>query len=69
MCQEFRRAGIATIASGMHILAKAHGGTNDDLNLEALCWKFHIAKTNGFAGPFLTSSLLRGGDLAGSRYL
>lgn len=43
---ECRRAGIATRASTVdHILAKAHGGTDDDFNLEALCWPCHRTKT------------------------
>ncbi|HDR2706480.1 TPA: HNH endonuclease [Enterobacter mori] len=46
ICQECRRAGIATRASTIdHILAKAHGGTDDDFNLEALCWPCHRTKT------------------------
>ena len=28
-----------------HIVAKAHGGTDDPSNLESLCWPCHRAKT------------------------
>ncbi|RWT91976.1 HNH endonuclease, partial [Raoultella ornithinolytica] len=28
-----------------HIKAKAHGGTDDDSNLESLCWPCHRTKT------------------------
>ncbi|WP_276851026.1 HNH endonuclease [Enterobacter oligotrophicus] len=46
ICQECRRKGIATRASTVdHIIAKAHGGTDDDDNLESLCWPCHRTKT------------------------
>lgn len=46
ICQECRRVGIATRASTVdHIIAKAHGGTDDDDNLESLCWPCHRTKT------------------------
>ncbi|MBX9476485.1 HNH endonuclease [Yersinia enterocolitica] len=28
-----------------HIISKAHGGTDDDSNLQSLCWPCHRAKT------------------------
>lgn len=28
-----------------HITPKAHGGTDDDINLQSLCWACHKAKT------------------------
>ncbi len=46
ICQECRRKGIATRASTVdHVIAKAHGGTDDDDNLESLCWPCHRTKT------------------------
>ncbi len=39
LCQNCRRHGIATKATSVdHIIPKAHGGTDDDSNLESLCW-------------------------------
>jgi len=38
--------GVAKQASCVdHIKAKAHGGTDEDSNLESLCWSCHAAKT------------------------
>lgn len=38
LCQNCRRDGIATKATSVdHIIPKAHGGTDDDFNLESLC--------------------------------
>ncbi|WP_139157546.1 HNH endonuclease, partial [Enterobacter hormaechei] len=38
--------GIATKATSVdHIIPKAHGGTDDDSNLESLCWPCHRKKT------------------------
>ncbi|EPY4939357.1 HNH endonuclease [Klebsiella variicola] len=46
LCQNCRRDGIATKASSVdHIIPKAHGGTDDDFNLESLCWNCHSKKT------------------------
>ncbi|HEG1688309.1 TPA: HNH endonuclease [Enterobacter cloacae] len=46
ICQECRRKDIATRASTVdHIIAKAHGGTDEDDNLESLCWPCHRTKT------------------------
>lgn len=46
LCQNCRRDGIATKASSVdHIIPKAHGGTDDDFNLESLCWSCHRKKT------------------------
>lgn len=46
LCQNCRRDGIATKASSVdHIIPKAHGGTDDDFNLESLCWTCHSKKT------------------------
>lgn len=46
LCQNHLRQGVAKQASCVdHIKAKAHGGTDDDINLESLCWSCHAAKT------------------------
>jgi len=46
LCQECRRHGIGTTAKTVdHITPKAHGGTDDDSNLESLCWPCHRRKT------------------------
>ncbi|WP_438334490.1 HNH endonuclease [Edwardsiella tarda] len=46
LCMNHLRQGIVKQASCVdHILAKAHGGTDADSNLESLCWSCHAAKT------------------------
>lgn len=46
LCQEHLRRGLAVPAACVdHIIAKANGGTDDDTNLEALCWSCHATKT------------------------
>ncbi|MFS4689349.1 HNH endonuclease [Klebsiella quasipneumoniae subsp. similipneumoniae] len=46
LCQNCLRSGRAVAAKSVdHIKAKAHGGTDDDLNLESLCWPCHRHKT------------------------
>ncbi|WP_369115069.1 HNH endonuclease [Edwardsiella tarda] len=46
LCQECLRSGRAVSATTVdHIQPKSHGGTDDDSNLEALCWPCHRAKT------------------------
>ncbi len=46
LCQNHRRQRIAKKAASVdHIIPKAHGGTDDDSNLESLCWECHRAKT------------------------
>lgn len=46
LCQQHLREGVAKQASCVdHIKAKAHGGTDDDANLESLCWSCHSRKT------------------------
>lgn len=46
LCQEHLRKGQAIAAACVdHIIAKANGGTDDDTNLEALCWSCHATKT------------------------
>nr|WP_310615838.1 HNH endonuclease signature motif containing protein [Pantoea cypripedii] len=46
LCQQCLRNGRATAAKTVdHIKPKAHGGTDDDSNLEALCWPCHKSKT------------------------
>ncbi|WP_233615138.1 HNH endonuclease [Citrobacter sp. FDAARGOS_156] len=46
LCQNCLRTGRAVAATTVdHIKAKAHGGTDDDSNLESLCWPCHRSKT------------------------
>ncbi|WP_072071426.1 HNH endonuclease [Raoultella ornithinolytica] len=46
LCQNCLRNGRAVTATTVdHIKAKAHGGTDDDSNLESLCWPCHRTKT------------------------
>lgn len=46
LCQDCRRRGIGIKAESVdHIIPKAHGGTDDDDNLESLCWPCHRRKT------------------------
>ncbi|WP_410684786.1 HNH endonuclease [Citrobacter europaeus] len=46
LCQNHLRQGVVKQASCVdHIKAKAHGGTDEDSNLESLCWSCHAAKT------------------------
>ncbi|MCL1126721.1 HNH endonuclease [Shewanella surugensis] len=46
LCQCCRREGIATHATDVdHVIAKAHGGTDIESNLEALCKPCHRSKT------------------------
>lgn len=46
LCQNCLRTGRAVEARTVdHIKPKAHGGTDDDSNLEALCWPCHKSKT------------------------
>jgi 5-methylcytosine-specific restriction protein A len=46
LCQNCLRNGRAVAAKTVdHIKAKAHGGTDDDSNLESLCWPCHRTKT------------------------
>ncbi len=46
LCQNCLRNGRAVEARTVdHIIPKAHGGTDDDSNLESLCWECHRAKT------------------------
>ena len=46
LCQEHLRKGVVKQASCVdHVIAKAHGGSDDDRNLESLCWSCHAAKT------------------------
>ena len=46
LCQKCKRDGRAAAAKTVdHITPKAHGGTDDDSNLEALCWPCHKSKT------------------------
>ncbi|EKQ7229501.1 HNH endonuclease [Klebsiella quasipneumoniae subsp. similipneumoniae] len=46
LCQNCLRSGRAVAAKTVdHIKAKAHGGTDDDSNLESLCWPCHQTKT------------------------
>ncbi|STT07322.1 DNAse [Klebsiella michiganensis] len=46
LCQNCLRRGLAVPATTVdHIKAKAHGGTDDDSNLESLCWPCHKTKT------------------------
>jgi 5-methylcytosine-specific restriction protein A len=46
ICQNCLRGGRVVPAKTVdHIKAKAHGGTDDDSNLESLCWPCHRTKT------------------------
>lgn len=46
LCQDCRDEGRAVKATTVdHIVAKAHGGTDDDSNLRSLCWPCHRKKT------------------------
>lgn len=46
LCQQCLREGVVTTARTVdHIKPKAHGGTDEDANLESLCWPHHRAKT------------------------
>ncbi|EGT4335026.1 HNH endonuclease [Cronobacter malonaticus] len=46
ICQACLRNGRPRPAETVdHIIPKAHGGTDDDANLEALCWPCHKRKT------------------------
>ncbi|EOC0875546.1 HNH endonuclease [Cronobacter malonaticus] len=46
ICQECQRKGRPHPAETVdHIIPKAHGGTDDDSNLQALCWSCHKSKT------------------------
>ncbi|NIF20589.1 HNH endonuclease [Candidatus Pantoea multigeneris] len=46
LCQECLRQQKPAPASTVdHIKPKAHGGTDDDANLQALCWSCHKGKT------------------------
>lgn len=46
LCQACLREGRAIPATTVdHIKPKSHGGTDDDANLEGLCWPCHRTKT------------------------
>lgn len=46
LCQACLREGRAITATTVdHIKPKSHGGTDNDANLEGLCWPCHRAKT------------------------
>lgn len=46
LCQSCLKQGRAKAASTVdHIIPKAHGGTDDDRNLQSLCWSCHKSKT------------------------
>jgi len=46
ICQECLRNGKPVPASTVdHIIPKARGGTDEDSNLQALCWPCHKVKT------------------------
>ncbi|WP_147198539.1 HNH endonuclease [Pantoea sp. CCBC3-3-1] len=46
ICQQCIKGGKPVPASTVdHIKPKAHGGTDDDCNLQSLCWPCHKAKT------------------------
>lgn len=46
LCQNHLRQGVVKQASCVdHVMAKAHGGTDEDSNLESLCWSCHATKT------------------------
>jgi 5-methylcytosine-specific restriction protein A len=45
-CQPCKKNGRLTIAEEVdHIICKAHGGTNDEDNLQAICKECHKTKT------------------------
>jgi predicted kinase len=47
LCVECERIGLVTAATDVdHIVAKRHGGTDDEDNLQALCHACHSRKTN-----------------------
>lgn len=46
LCQDHLADGVAKPASCVdHIKPKAQGGTDDDSNLQSLCWSCHARKT------------------------
>ncbi|WP_200286544.1 HNH endonuclease [Pantoea ananatis] len=46
LCQQHLKEGVVKSASSVdHIVAKAHGGTDEDSNLQSLCWGCHAKKT------------------------
>ncbi|EJH4501849.1 HNH endonuclease signature motif containing protein [Cronobacter sakazakii] len=46
LCQTCKREGVIRPGSSVdHIIAKAHGGTDDPSNLECICSEHHKAKT------------------------
>ncbi|EQB4040705.1 HNH endonuclease [Cronobacter sakazakii] len=46
LCQICKREGVIRPGSSVdHIIAKAHGGTDDPSNLECICSEHHKAKT------------------------
>ncbi|WP_313079101.1 HNH endonuclease [Atlantibacter sp.] len=46
LCQEHLKQGIVKQAACVdHVIPKAQGGTDADVNLQALCWSCHAAKT------------------------
>lgn len=46
LCQLCLRVGVVREAKTVdHIMPKAHGGTDADINLQSLCWPCHKAKT------------------------
>ncbi|ENX4469937.1 HNH endonuclease [Enterobacter roggenkampii] len=46
LCQSHLKQGIVKQASCVdHIIPKAQGGTDDDANLQSLCWACHATKT------------------------
>ncbi|VTM54590.1 HNH endonuclease domain protein [Klebsiella pneumoniae] len=58
LCQNCRRDGIATKASSVdHIIPKAHGGTDDDFNLESLCWTCHSKENSNRENPMKSFKL------------
>ncbi|AXG42238.1 MULTISPECIES: HNH endonuclease [Photorhabdus] len=46
LCQDCKRGKRAVTATTVdHIIPKARGGTDDDSNLQSLCWSCHRRKT------------------------
>ena len=46
LCQECLKRGLYVTASTVdHVIAKAHGGNDDLLNLQSLCYSCHKTKT------------------------